>query len=359
MRYRNAALGLAFSTVASVASAQTINSVSVDPAQGTLTVRGSGFAASNTVTLSSWTLVRSGTTSSSTQLVLQVPSVPPGDYLLTVKGTKTATWNLTFGAVGPQGPAGAPGPQGTQGVAGATGATGLMGPQGAKGDKGDQGVAGPAGPQGEAGPQGLQGDKGDQGVAGPAGPQGPMGDVGFTGPEGPRGMQGDAGPTGPKGDRGPSGMNLLVVDGNGVTLGIYAGKLNPTTGAYGGGFTVYIESLGVLVDLRSYQSSYTRVASGYGSIRFGNINCTGMMGIEPAYATSLIGIPYINSGLEPERYFAASISAQMVSMTWYSELTPTGSCEPSTGTAMLVPASEVSRPLPTRIADPVRVVLGE
>jgi hypothetical protein len=141
------------------ASAQTISQVTVSGTSPvTVSITGSGFANSNVVTLSGITLTK--VSMNSTSIVATVPMIftlGAADYLLSVKGTKTALWNLTLGAVGPQGP------QGLQGVAG---------PQG---PQGTQGLAGNAGPQGPAGPEGPAGSAGVAGPVGPAGPTGPAG----------------------------------------------------------------------------------------------------------------------------------------------------------------------------------------
>ncbi len=75
-------------------------------------------------------------------LLVEIPSVEAGDYLLVVSSTAegvtyTAKYDLTIGAVGPRGETGPPGPAGPQG------ATGARGPQGAQGETGPQGPPGP------------------------------------------------------------------------------------------------------------------------------------------------------------------------------------------------------------------------
>jgi hypothetical protein len=127
-------------SAAPVAYAQTISKVTINASSSpeTMTITGAGFAAKNVVSLSGITLAKSST--STTSIVAILPSsIAPGDYLLSVKGVKTATWTLTYGAVGPVGPAGI---QGNQGIEGSIGPQGPAGPQG------------PVGPQGPTGPQG-------------------------------------------------------------------------------------------------------------------------------------------------------------------------------------------------------------
>lgn len=142
-----ASVAVMMSCSAGFLSAQTISQVTVSGNNPvTIVIAGSGFASSNVVTLSGITLTKTST--STTSIVATVPSsltLGASDYLLSVKGSKTALWNLTYGAVGPQGPQGAQGPagsQGPQGTPGATGPTGSTGPQGPKGDTGAQGIAG-------------------------------------------------------------------------------------------------------------------------------------------------------------------------------------------------------------------------
>jgi hypothetical protein len=139
-----AELAIFLSIGASVVNAQAITQVTVTGTNPvTVLITGSGFASSNVVTLSGVTLPKTST--STTSIVATVPStftIGASDYLLTVKGTKTATWNLSYGSVGPQG------------------ATGPQGNQGSTGTKGDMG---PAGPQGPAGPAGPKGDRAEFG----------------------------------------------------------------------------------------------------------------------------------------------------------------------------------------------------
>ena len=101
-----------------------------------------------------------------TEIIADLPpgGVEPGDYRLVVKASRRPrlvdTYDLTFGAVGPEGP------QGEPGVAGPPGPEGPPGPQGEPGPQGPIGMPGPPGPQGE------KGDKGDQGEQGPPGESG-------------------------------------------------------------------------------------------------------------------------------------------------------------------------------------------
>jgi len=206
-----ALLALATLLFAQHALAQTIKKVTINTASSpqTIAITGAGFAATNVVTLSGTTLNKASTTSD--LIVANLPqNTAPGDYFLQVKGSKTATWNLTYGAVGPQGPQGIQGPQGLQGAIGATGPMGSTGPTGSQGPQGDQGL------QGVAGIQGSKGDQGDIGPQGPTGPQGEMGLMGVTGQQGPMGPQGPAGTVIP-GECGPNEV-MYGVDGQGAPL---------------------------------------------------------------------------------------------------------------------------------------------
>jgi len=90
-----------------------------------------------------------------------------GDFRLTViQGEQQDSYDLTFGAVGPEGLAGAEGPKGD------TGLQGIAGVQGPKGDIGLQGTTGEQGPKGDTGLQGIVGAQGPKGDIGPEGLQG-------------------------------------------------------------------------------------------------------------------------------------------------------------------------------------------
>ena len=140
----------------------------------TLTILGTGFdTTTGTVSLSGTGLLIESW--NATQIVAALPStIVPGSYTLTVSvpvrrgPPRTATFDVTLGAVGPQGP---------QGPTGATGATGLQGPTGPQGPQGPIGLTGATGPQGPAGPAGAQGPAGPAGAQGPAGPAGTSLDV--------------------------------------------------------------------------------------------------------------------------------------------------------------------------------------
>ena len=79
---------------------------------------------------------------SNTSVTANLPfGVAAGSYRFTITNSKgsSSTFDVTYGAVGPQGAMGPQGPQGAQGPQGLTGATGAAGPQGLKGDTGATG----------------------------------------------------------------------------------------------------------------------------------------------------------------------------------------------------------------------------
>lgn len=157
-----------------------VQSTSINYLSNQLTIKGSDFGSSSPAVV--FNGIRLAVLSfTNTQLTAQLPpGLSPGTYLAVVTNTgsgNTGSFDVTYGAIGPQGP---------------MGATGLPGP------------AGPQGPPGQPGPQGLTGP---QGVPGPTGPPGPQG------PQGPPGTSSGAAP--------PAG-SLNVYDANNAFVGILA-----------------------------------------------------------------------------------------------------------------------------------------
>lgn len=184
-----------------------IASATANLATSELTITGEDFVAPLRASLAGVPLTI--VSASPTQVVVALPTLPPGTYELVVEGGpahhSSDRFDVTLGAAGPAGPAG---PQGPQGPAGAMGPPGPAGPAGVQGPAGPIGPAGPvgaAGAQGSPGPVGPAGSPGAQGPAGPAGPQGPAGAIGPQGPLGPAGPQGPAGAQGPAGPQGATG----------------------------------------------------------------------------------------------------------------------------------------------------------
>jgi hypothetical protein len=191
--------------------------------------------------------------SSATQIVADLPAgLVAATYQLTVNngsGAAASSFDVTYGAAGPQGPAGPKGATGSTGPQGPSGPTGATGPQGA------QGPTGPAGAKGATGNTGPAGPTGPAGSTGPAGPTGPVGMIwrgawfsltaysiddavsfggssyiataaipadqpppggswqlvaqeGSAGPQGPQGSTGPQGQEGPTGPQGPAGIAL-------------------------------------------------------------------------------------------------------------------------------------------------------
>jgi hypothetical protein len=198
---------------ASAQIAPTIESVSVNTMNNTITINGGGFnpVARPIVNFGGTYLVVQSF--NRTTIVAKLGAVSaPGTYLLTVAdGILVAFADVTLGSAGTQGPQGPPGPAGPQGPAGAKGATGPSGAQGQAGSPGAMGAQGPAGPSGPAGPQGAMGLPGAAGAQGPAGPAGaagatgPAGTAGATGATGAAGANGATGATGAVGATGATG----------------------------------------------------------------------------------------------------------------------------------------------------------
>src|SRR5262245_19468451 len=110
--------------IAKITPAQLVSAVP-DPTTAHMTLFGAGFSGHSTVTISDETgsvLTLVKTSASPTQNVVDVPTLQPGHYRLSVDGADPL--DVTIGLSGPAGPAG------PQGEIGATGATGPQGPQG-------------------------------------------------------------------------------------------------------------------------------------------------------------------------------------------------------------------------------------
>src|SRR5208282_697544 len=143
-----------------------IDSASINYTANTITVTGQGFCADSelpTVVFNLTQLKLVTTVCSNTSVVANLPAQAQGSYKLTVTNgsTGSSTFDVTYGAVGPQGPmglTGATGPTGPQGSAGPQGQTGAQGPQGLPG------ATGATGPQGTQGPQGVAGTNGTNGA---------------------------------------------------------------------------------------------------------------------------------------------------------------------------------------------------
>jgi hypothetical protein len=142
------ALGLlVLITVGNANAIPLISSSTVDYANNTLIINGSGFGANPRATLANTTLTTQS--ASTTKIVAAFPASAPassfasGSYglVVTFSNTIPALFDVALGAIGP------PGPIGPQGQPGAPGAAGPMGPPG---------PPGPAGPQGPASPNPLQ-----------------------------------------------------------------------------------------------------------------------------------------------------------------------------------------------------------
>jgi hypothetical protein len=241
---------LLLAPLVSFAATPVVNSGTINYVSNQVTLNGSGFQPAKAKPTVSFNGAASTVgTFSNTQIVATLPTgLTPGTFNLVVTNSQgnSVTFDMTYGATGPQGPAGA---TGLQGPAGPTGASGLMGPAGATGPQGPRGITGAPGAPGPPGangigftflnafdpyatyalnnvvtyngssyvaivpngpnPTGPSPDKdpswslmaagGTVGATGPAGPQGPMG------VQGPQGLLGNPGPAGPAGPIGPQG----------------------------------------------------------------------------------------------------------------------------------------------------------
>lgn len=132
-----------------------IDSASINYTSNTITITGQGFCADRkvpTIAFNGTKLTLVTTICSNTSVVANLPAQAQGTYSLvvTIGSGGSATFDVTYGAVGPQGPIG---------LTGATGAQGAAGPQGVPGPQGIPGasstVPGPQGPQGPPGTNGA------------------------------------------------------------------------------------------------------------------------------------------------------------------------------------------------------------
>ena len=160
----------------------TINSASINYTTHTVTAVGSGFCtgALPAVTFNT-TRLKVTSACSPSMVVASLPVQAAGSYRLMIanSGGASATFDVTYGAVGPQGPQGLTGATGATGATGTQGATGAIGPQGPIGLTGATGATGAAGATGSQGPIGLTGAQGATGATGPQGPAGANG-TGFN-----------------------------------------------------------------------------------------------------------------------------------------------------------------------------------
>jgi hypothetical protein len=138
-----AALGLLaplFVSAAIAATVPVVNSVTVSYNSNQVTVNGSGFLPKKTAPTVLFNNTKLSLVSdTNTKIVAHLPGgVTAGTFSLTVTNSEKDkfTFDVTYGATGPQGP---------------------EGPTGANGAQGPQGPSGPAGPTGPTGPQGPSG----------------------------------------------------------------------------------------------------------------------------------------------------------------------------------------------------------
>ena len=191
-----------------------VTSASVDRANDTVTLKGSGFGTKKPTVFCELTQMTVLSGSDEELLVAFPASVLDGTFLFTVARGNGATERASFFVTTnrPEILQGSAGPAGPQGAAGPAGPKGDKGEKGDKGDKGDTGATGATGSQGSEGPQGPQGLAGPQGTAGPQGIAGP------TGLQGAQGVMGPIGPAGPQGAPGLSGYERVVGDSGTLSM---------------------------------------------------------------------------------------------------------------------------------------------
>lgn len=120
-----------------------VNSGTINYNTNRVTLGGSGFKPATTAPTVQFNGAALTVDSfSNTQIVATLPAATPaGTFSLLVKNSQgsASTFDLNYGANGPQGPAGPAGPRGATGATGQAGFTGATGPQGPKGPQGAPG----------------------------------------------------------------------------------------------------------------------------------------------------------------------------------------------------------------------------
>jgi hypothetical protein len=126
-----------FASATTTPNTPVVNSVTVDYSLNVVTVKGSGFLPATTAPTVSFNTTKLMLVSdANTKIVAYLPGgIAAGTFNLTVTNSvnNAFTFDVTYGAVGPQGPAG---PEGVNGAPGPVGPAGPAGPTGPKGPKG-------------------------------------------------------------------------------------------------------------------------------------------------------------------------------------------------------------------------------
>jgi hypothetical protein len=126
-----------FASAATTPNVPVVNSVTVDYSSNVVTVNGSGFLPATTAPTVSFNTTKLMLVSdTNTQIVAYLPGgIAAGTFSLAVTNSanNTFTFDVTYGAVGPQGPVGPAGAPGAQGPSGPSGPAGPTGPQGQSG----------------------------------------------------------------------------------------------------------------------------------------------------------------------------------------------------------------------------------
>jgi Collagen triple helix repeat (20 copies)/IPT/TIG domain len=129
-----------FASAATTAHVPVVNSVTVSYSSNVVTVNGSGFLLATTAPTVLFNTKKLALVSdTNTKIVAYLPGgIMAGTFNLAVTNSEnnTFTFDVTYGAVGPEGPAGPNGVQGVQGAQGLPGPAGPAGPTGAQGPSG-------------------------------------------------------------------------------------------------------------------------------------------------------------------------------------------------------------------------------
>ena len=221
-------------------------------------------------------------------------------------------------------------------------------PPGPQGPKGDTGSTGPKGAQGEPGAAGAIGFTGPPGQQGDVGPIGP---AGLNGVDGAKGDQGLIGPVGPKGQR---GNGLLLLDGDGHTLGLFVGFTSrpyPGSGPIGFWAQVYVAAIGAVAFIDNQSGVVlSPLNDSQQDVFFDSAGCSGQPLLLPQ-AGSLLQ-PNKNAG----RYFVGGSGPIQAVPAPQSLLGQGGNCgEGPFQSPGLVEGREVTSTLP--FSDPVKLPL--
>jgi hypothetical protein len=136
-----------FASAATTTTVPVVNSVTVSYSSNEVTVNGSGFLPANAAPAVLFNHTNLALVSDTdTTIVAHLPGgVTAGTFNLSVTNSENNkfTFDVTYGATGPEGPAGLNGAQGAQGAPGPSGPVGPTGPQGPSGVLSSTGISTP------------------------------------------------------------------------------------------------------------------------------------------------------------------------------------------------------------------------